>query len=441
MSFCLKMLAYNDIQSNVKTPKDSPVTAWITDESSEATRASYDNYWALTRPDADQIETYDGFSSTRRFNCHGYAWHIIEGGSDRWIGYHYTTEEDIYMTDGSYVQVVNEMYPGKVSWGSGDHSAITTSQAGRYKSKWNEWPLMEHDWDDTPFGTTNLKYYVSTSISGSSSVLCNNSTRNFSARNIPNADYDWTVGPGLTLNSDGNYNTSVTANSSYSCETWIEVEITSPLGGSNEDVKTSPRVGFWVWVGTPIPGISGAYDPACHCQTFMPEVGEEYYFWALTENPSTNNSDYYWKIYPPAGANLGYDYTVDYGKKIYFTAPVEGTYTFMLKQNWTCGWSSFAEEYREFFGFWFGLLFSPNPTIGETTLTIEPKGGKAFDENAGWELEVYSQAYVLKERKTKLRGKSTIIKTTGWKAGIYIVRVKYKDKFLHGKLMVKKYKP
>jgi len=97
------------------------------------------------------------------------------------------------MTDGSYIQVANEMYPGKVSCGSEDHSALTTSQSGVYKSKWNKYPLFVHSWDDTPYGTNNLKYYVSTNIIGSSGELCNNSTRYFSTRNISGATYDWEI--------------------------------------------------------------------------------------------------------------------------------------------------------------------------------------------------------------------------------------------------------
>ncbi len=229
-------VSFSQTQSNVSTPKGSTVIAYITSEVSSADRASWDSYWASTYPNAEQIETYDGYSSTNRFNCHAYAWYMSENSqvlsSPRWIGYGTNTHEDIYMSDGSYVQVASEMYPGKVSWPSvDDHSAITTSQLGVFISKWGNKPWMEHDWDDQPYGTTGLKYYVSTDISGSSLILCNNSTRSFSARNISDADYDWEVGTGITLNSDGNYNTSVTANSSYSGETWIEVEITSPLGG------------------------------------------------------------------------------------------------------------------------------------------------------------------------------------------------------------------
>ncbi len=43
----------------------------------------------------------------------------------------------------------------------------------------------------------------------------------------------------------------------------------------------------------------------------------------------------------------------------------------------------------------------------------------------------------LKSRKTKLKGKSTTIQTAGWQEGVYIVRVKYKDEVLTGKLVVK----
>ena len=88
--------------------------------------------------------------------------------------------ELIYITDGSYVEVTQETYPGKVFWASGDHSAITTEQTGWFISKWNEYPLMKHRWDDSPYGTSNLKYYVrnpatNLSISGPSTV-CDQAT-------------------------------------------------------------------------------------------------------------------------------------------------------------------------------------------------------------------------------------------------------------------------
>jgi len=86
----------------------------------------------------------------------------VEQGIDRWIGtgwYHLgdiVDPENIYMTDNSYTLMSQETYPGKVSWASGDHSAITTIQQGVFISKWNEWPLVQHAWNYSPFGTSNL---------------------------------------------------------------------------------------------------------------------------------------------------------------------------------------------------------------------------------------------------------------------------------------------
>lgn len=85
------------------------------------------------------------------------------------------------------------------------------------------------------------------------------------------------------------------------------------------------------------------------------------------------------------------------------------------------------------------LEFTPNPVSDETTLSIKSVSDEElFDETAEWEMEIYNEGQLLKERKTSLRGKSTKIQTAGWKEGVYMVRVKYKDEILTGKLVVKK---
>lgn len=90
------------------------------------------------------------------------------------------------------------------------------------------------------------------------------------------------------------------------------------------------------------------------------------------------------------------------------------------------------------------LVITPNPTTGETTLSIESSNTeKTLDENTEWELEIYDQNQMLKEKKTKLRGKEHKIQTSGWKEGVYMVRVKFQPKnkpveLITGKLVVKK---
>lgn len=94
------------------------------------------------------------------------------------------------------------------------------------------------------------------------------------------------------------------------------------------------------------------------------------------------------------------------------------------------------------------IILFPNPSTNETTVSIEPllkesnlksaTKEPAFDENEEWEMEVYSETQVLKEKKIKLKGKSTKLNTNGWEEGVYIVRIKYKDSILQEKLIVKK---
>ncbi len=90
------------------------------------------------------------------------------------------------------------------------------------------------------------------------------------------------------------------------------------------------------------------------------------------------------------------------------------------------------------------MSFSPNPTTGETTLTIESESKeKVFDEGIVWEYEVYNTGQRLKTKQTKIRGSSTIIQTQSWKEGNYVVHIKFSpdgktEKILTGKLMVKK---
>lgn len=101
------------------------------------------------------------YSTTKKFNCHAYAWHITEGGANRWIGYYENnTDEHIYWQDGSYVEVTGTVpYPGKVSYTNDDHSAITTISSGYFISKWGDKVLARHAWNNCPYTSTNLKYY------------------------------------------------------------------------------------------------------------------------------------------------------------------------------------------------------------------------------------------------------------------------------------------
>ena len=160
-------------KKNVETPMGSPVTAWIMDEMPASTIAEAE---AKVKTDYPNAEIISAASNT--YNCHGYAWHMTEGGDARWIGLHSDTDEDVYMTDGSYIQVVSGVAPLKVSYVTDHHSAVTTDESGMFISKWGNLPLMRHASNYCYYNSADLRYFVRSSLmtingSGSLSVTGN----------------------------------------------------------------------------------------------------------------------------------------------------------------------------------------------------------------------------------------------------------------------------
>lgn len=145
-----------------------------------------DNYCRQKHPNAIMIKN-GKYSATRTYNCHSYAWHMSEGGHARWIGVGSTAHEDIYMTDGSYIEVLEGTIPRKVSYAQDDHSAITTDQQGWFISKWGSYSLMRHAANDCPYNSNGLKYFIRSSLftlSGNS-VICNGNTAVYSLNYKP----------------------------------------------------------------------------------------------------------------------------------------------------------------------------------------------------------------------------------------------------------------
>ena len=118
--------------------------------------AEYNEYVETTYPLATRLS-----DATSTYNCHGYTWHMSEGGFTAWIGLTTTTAEDIYWQDGSY-SGTSATSATKVSY-SGNHSAITTSSTLIFRSKWGSLPLMEHGYLYRPSGYGSpTAYYART---------------------------------------------------------------------------------------------------------------------------------------------------------------------------------------------------------------------------------------------------------------------------------------
>jgi len=89
--------------------------------------------------------------ATGKYNCHAYAW----ANTNVWIQ---PPEQKKYWTDHSYVELNNSTGATKVSYGSVDHSAVTTSTANYFSSKWSGGPQFKHSINDSPYLPTDLHY-------------------------------------------------------------------------------------------------------------------------------------------------------------------------------------------------------------------------------------------------------------------------------------------
>lgn len=133
--------------TTIYTPRGSAISdTYFFPELSSAEIASINGYVASVYPLATRLA-----DASKTYNCHAYTWHMTEGGNKVWLGAYTSTAEDIYWEDGSYIEVCNPTFPAKVSYASDNHSAITTSTNDIFRSKWGNFPLMEHDKDYTPY--------------------------------------------------------------------------------------------------------------------------------------------------------------------------------------------------------------------------------------------------------------------------------------------------
>jgi hypothetical protein len=209
--------------TNVKTPNNSTVPDTYTLTSADlsftsaqlATMADdlYNNYGAVL------IEP-----NSYKYNCHGYAWHVTEGGDEVWIGRYNVTSEDIYWTDGSYMEV-SENIATKLSYHQdGNHSAIRLD-SDWYQSKWG-WagPLVKHHPNDVPDmyqSRKTKKYYIRKPTISGPKDLCTAWTYTFSATNVPEG-FTWDKSSNFTLTGTGN---SVSVSATEGSSGWISIKL------------------------------------------------------------------------------------------------------------------------------------------------------------------------------------------------------------------------
>lgn len=406
-------ISFAQTQSNISTPKGSTVVAHITSEMSSGSRSNADYATSVQYPNAVQSSYFnDGYSSSNRFNCHGYAWSMVENGPVRWIGYYSASDEDVYMTDGSYVQVCSETYPGKVSLGIGNHSAITTSTPGIWKSKWGNTPLVTHASNDHPYYKYDYTYYVPTVITGPAEV-CHAGTGAFSVQNISGATYTWTCSSNFTISGFGNAITL--SGTGANGAGWVEVSISTGCGTATRRKD--------VYKGTPgllTHTIETLFDPTQLCY-----LAGNTYTWVLSPHgPTPGVTDIYFMVFesaagPGSPMQGGYSQSMDVTFGWYPT-----NYTFMAWGVNGCGPGLITQKdvttYNTCDGPMFRMSVSPNPTSGQLVVEMdkEVSAGKVvfelFDFNTNERKRMWTQQGGQGRHNLSLHG---------LKKGLYILTV------------------
>ncbi|MBA7511125.1 hypothetical protein ES705_03116 [subsurface metagenome] len=213
------------------TPKGDQISAGVLKEDYVLTvgeKATLKDYWLWYYQNRITFIS----EATRTYNCHGYAWHVSEGQDKVVI---FTPNDDKYWTQGSY-QETSSQNKAKVAFTeSADHSAIRTSHADTFISKWGQSPRFKHHINDCPYEPkTNLKYYkLDPNMTGSTSVLCYNVQRTFNANitHMTGATLTWTPSGYITYYS-GAGTPEYTVKGSGDGNSYVNFQITTPTGFS-----------------------------------------------------------------------------------------------------------------------------------------------------------------------------------------------------------------
>ncbi len=194
----------------------------------------------------------------------------------------------------------------------------------------------------------------------------------------------------------------------------VYATITTPCGESLSLAKPT-------WAGKPVINtISGPQN--------LPYGGNQIY---TADVSGANGATYQWTVSPSLPLT-------SYGDNVQISFPsTNGDYVITLVVT-GCGPTAPYYFYVATGEYEVNIIY-PNPASGETTLSLASAlPANELDDLQEWEYEIYSQNQSLKEKKTKLKGKTTKINTSDWKEGVYIVRVKYGKEVFQGKLIVKR---
>lgn len=443
----ISIYAYNQTYSSVViyTPSNKAVNAFSLTSGDLTAQQKTDSRYFWLNCYSNRITYID--EATYQYNCHGYAWNVSSGGAKVWIE---SPEQKKYWQCGGsecggYVEV-SAADATKVSFGGPcygykttcagtsysdwcDHSAITTSTSGTFRSKWGPAPAFQHAIADCPYTSSDLHYYALPVISGDG-LLCYTSSHTYSVQDCVGVTYSWSTSSHLQINGSSTGRTvSVSPTSSSNMAEWIKVEIT--ITAYNETVETTKTV----WVGAPAVSITGP-DEGCTYTSHTFRAQPTNYL----SNPTSYSS---WGIDP----NDGYISTSGAGEYAYITFYNEYSvagYDVEVKGTNTCGTGSFGYGNIWIYDCYYYAI-TPNPasdivTINKVKASEDTDGKtiltKSDDENTTCDIQIIDY-YGSLHLQTKKSGNSFTLPVSNLKDGTYFVKITNGNKTSSLKLVVK----
>ena len=260
------------------------------------------------------------------------------------------------------------------------------------------------------------------------SVVCV-SGASFSIPNLPNgASISWSTSNNISRSSSQGSN-PCTFTASSSDEGWVQATITTGCGNI-----TLPRKN--VWVGNILPLGLHLTDRTTGLPHYQFCNGQANPVKAVHLDGEAFIDEWDWDV---TGGYVYYNNPNGDNSEVTIY-PTSSSFNVKLNAHNGCGWSGWADMgVATVSCFSYILSFSPNPSTLETTISIEPASAKTKNTEAlpEWDLEVYNQGQQLKARTQKIKGRQTVLNTSGWKEGVYIVRAKVNGEVLTDKLVVK----
>jgi hypothetical protein len=326
-------------------------------------------------------------SSTIKYNCHGYAWSITEGGAtcniSTFCAHAYMETQNV--GDTSYTPTTNLTETSKVYYYETGHSGI---KDGDYIiSKWgNVGPLVRHTMYYGPAEYIDgepTKYKLSTPIiKGNLSPLCDGNERLFYSNiKIDGSTYTWSKPTSLL----GVVNSITVEPVDGGARGWLQLTITTP---SNHQVSSGT---YYFQVDVP-------YTPS----EIYPDSPGDYcpdsYIWFYMDDPYNHDVTYYWDVI--GDANLYYGQG---GSMVQVNTGQSGSFYLTLKAGNSCGYSDEAYSNTYYISYYCKsgmFILYPNPAEDkiQIELTEEPEEPVSLDIYNSNNVKIFSSTMSSKDK-------------------------------------------